>query len=74
MLSETEPTYAQRSPGKEEIAVGIDWIKTVEANNGRKFDGAFFARNVVCKLRDQTTLEFLKIQFGLRVPTQSADT
>ena len=47
-----------------EYAVGIDWIKAFPANESKRFEGMFANQNIVCKLRDPKTIEFLLAQFG----------
>lgn len=49
--------------GKEEYAVGIRWIEAVPRDDAKWFTGAFANQNVVCKLRDPATLEFLRREF-----------
>ena len=44
--------------------VGVDWVKTVSIPEAKTFTGAFANQNVVCKLRDPVTLEFLSNEFG----------
>lgn len=43
--------------------VGVDWKKTLPISKARTFTGAFANQNVVCKLRDPATLDFLKKAF-----------
>ena len=50
---------------KAEYVVGIDWIKTFPLNQAKKFPGAFSNPNIVCKLRDPKTIEFLNREFGI---------
>ena len=52
-------------PRKAEYAVGVDWIKTVPIAEAKHFDGMFANPNIVCKLRDPKTVEFLRHQFGV---------
>lgn len=47
-----------------EYAVGVKWIKTFPKVEAKTFSGAFANQNVVCKLRDPSTLEFLHKTFG----------
>ena len=49
-----------------EYVVGIRWKKTFDRNQGKWFKGAFANQNIVCKLRDQATVDFLKTEFGLQ--------
>lgn len=44
--------------------VAVDWVKTVSMDDAKTFTGAFANQNVVCKLRDPATLEFLAQEFG----------
>lgn len=53
------------NPELAEYVVGIDWKKTFDRNHGKWFKGAFANQNIVCKLRDQATVDFLKTEFGL---------
>lgn len=50
--------------GHEEYAVGVKWIETVDQAQAKRFAGAFANQNVVCKLRDPATLDFLKSEFN----------
>lgn len=52
-------------PKLAEYAVGVEWIKTFPINEAKKCDGMFANQNVVCKLRDPKTIDFLKEQFGV---------
>ncbi len=54
-------------PKLAEHVVGVDWIKTVPISDAKKFDGMFANQNIVCKLRDPETIEFLKEQLGVSV-------
>jgi hypothetical protein len=48
-----------------EHVVGIGWKKTVETNHAKRFKGAFANQNIVCKLRDQATVDFLIEEFNV---------
>jgi hypothetical protein len=55
------------TPDDEELAeyvVPIEWKKTYPLNEAKTFPGAFANQNIVCRLRDQATLDFLKESFG----------
>jgi hypothetical protein len=52
-------------PNMSEWVVGIRWSKTFPRDEARKFQGAFANQNIVCKLRDQPTLDFLKQEFSV---------
>jgi hypothetical protein len=55
-------------PGEDatraEYVVGVDWKKTVPIAEAKRFDGMFANQNIVCKLRDPKTIEFLRDNFG----------
>lgn len=46
-------------PSLAEYVVGVDWLRTVEPSSAKWFKGAFANQNIVCKLRDQPTVDFL---------------
>lgn len=48
-----------------EYVVGMDWQKTVEPTQAKWFKGAFANQNIVCKLRDQATVDFLITEFDV---------
>ena len=48
-----------------EWAVGIRWIRTFGRNEAKTFKGIFANQNIVCKLRDENTVSFLKTEFGV---------
>lgn len=48
-----------------EYVVGIDWITTFDFANAKWFKGAFANQNVVCKLRDPATVDFLVSEFNV---------
>jgi hypothetical protein len=52
-------------PTKAEYAVGVDWIKAIPIAEAKRFDGMFANQNIVCKLRDPKTIDFLREQFGV---------
>jgi len=45
--------------------VGIKWIKAFPRGEARTFRGRFANPNIVCKLRHQATLDFLRKEFGV---------
>ncbi len=51
-------------PEMSDYIVGVDWHKTFSIGEAQTFTGVFANQNVVCKLRDPATLEFLKRAFG----------
>jgi endonuclease NucS-like protein len=48
-----------------EYAVAVRWIKTFPMAEAKTFRGVFANQNIVCKLRDAATLEFLSGTFGV---------
>jgi len=50
-------------PALAEYVVGVQWQKTVEPGKAKWFKGAFANQNIVCKLRDQATVDFLIREF-----------
>jgi len=57
------PIPARQKPGKEGYAVGVRWLESVPIEEAKRFKGAFANMNVVCKLREPATLEFLNKEF-----------
>jgi len=47
-----------------EYIVGVKWRRTVPIVEAKTFAGAFANQNIVCKLRDPATIDFLKNEFG----------
>jgi len=54
-------------PELADWTVGIKWIKTVSKENALRKKGIFANQNIVCKLRDKETIEFLKEPFSIEV-------
>lgn len=52
-------------PENCEWAVKVHWKKTFSREEAKFFQGAFANQNIVCKLRHQETVDFLKQQFGI---------
>jgi hypothetical protein len=50
---------------RAEYVVSVDWIKSVPIAEAERFDGMFANQNVVCKLRDPKTIDFLRDRFGV---------
>lgn len=48
-----------------EWVVGVKWHKTFPREQPKTFPGAFANQNIVCKLRDPRTLEFLRREFNV---------
>lgn len=54
-------------PKLAEYVVGVEWLKSVPLSRAKWADGLFANQNIVCKLRDPKTIDFLKEQFGVAV-------
>lgn len=54
------------STERAEWAVGVKWVKHFPRDQAKTFKGVFANQNIVCKLRDPKTLEFLRSEFGAR--------
>lgn len=52
-------------PSVAEYVVGVEWEKTFEPAEAKWFKGAFANQNIVCKLRDQATVDFLLREFSV---------
>lgn len=48
-----------------EHVVGVEWRKTVETNQAKWFKGGFANQNIVCKLREEATVDFLITEFEI---------
>jgi hypothetical protein len=63
-LRATKAAANSDSPELSEWAVGVRWIKTVDRDHARTFKSVFANQNIVCKLRHDRTLDFLRAEFG----------
>jgi len=54
-----------KDPSKDEWIVKVKWIKIVDENNAKWFKGAFANQNVVCKLNDKETFDYLVKEFQI---------
>ncbi|MFC0812794.1 nuclease [Paracoccus panacisoli] len=52
-------------PMLAEHVVGVEWLKALPLKEAKWTDGLFANQNIVCKLRDPKTIDFLKQQFGV---------
>jgi len=50
-------------PDKASYVIGVDWKKTVDRKDAKTFPGIFANQNVVCKIYDQETADFLRKEF-----------
>lgn len=64
---EGEPT------ANAEHVVGIDWRNTVDQSQAKRFKGAFANQNIVCKLRDEATIDFLIQEFDVMRASDDLD-
>jgi hypothetical protein len=48
-----------------EWVVGVEWTKTFEREQAKRFPGIFANQNIVCLLRDTATADFLRKEFGI---------
>ena len=58
-------TKSADDPDNCAYVVGVEWKKTVDTKDARTFSGIFSNQNVVCKIRHQETVDFLKEQFDV---------
>jgi len=62
-LEAPEAGENSNEPEMSEWVAGVNWKKTFTRDEAKTFKGAFVYRSVLCKLRDQATVEFLKREF-----------
>ena len=55
----------EKDPSVDEWIVKINWVKTFNENDAKWFVGAFANQNVVCKLKDIKTFNFLLQAFEI---------
>ena len=53
------------NPELSEWPIAIKWSKAYPRDQARTFSGVFANPNIVCKLRDERTVKFVKQQFGI---------
>jgi hypothetical protein len=64
-LREPNLKHDDENPVLAEYAVGVDWQKALDFANAKRFPGAFANQNIVCKLSDPATVDFLVQEFDL---------
>lgn len=71
---QTKGNYGKNldNPDKAEYVVPVNWEKIVPKADAKKLPGYFASTHVVCKLRKQDTLDFLKSEFAA-MPQSKAD-
>ena len=65
-LEEPRMKREGQPPENAEWVVGIDWKITLPRSQAKWFKGGFANQNIVCKLRDEATVDFLLAEFGLQ--------
>jgi len=66
-LSQPNLAHDRDDPKLAEHVVGVEWLKAVGIAEAKWAEGLFANQNIVCKLRDPKTVDFLKEQFGIAV-------
>jgi len=56
-----------KDPSKDEWLVKVKWIKTFDEDKAKRFDGIFANQNVVCRLNDKETFDFLVKEFQIDI-------
>lgn len=64
-LQASQASENKDSPELSEWVVAVDWRKTVSREDAKSFKGIFANQNIVCKIRDQKTVDFLTTEFGV---------
>ncbi|MEX1028044.1 MAG: hypothetical protein WD049_08570 [Candidatus Paceibacterota bacterium] len=62
-LPEDSPWQHAKDPSQDEWLVKVNWMQTVPESQAKWFPGAFANQNVVCKIRDQNTADYLIKEF-----------
>lgn len=52
-------------PDRASYVIGVDWKTTFDRQHAKTFAGIFANQNVVCKIYDQETADFLRKEFGV---------
>ena len=55
----------EKDPSVDEWIVKVNWVKKFNESDAKWFKGAFANQNVVCKLKDTETFDFLVNEFGI---------
>lgn len=58
-------TDSADDPDNASYVVGVDWKNSVDRENAKTFAGIFANQNIVCRLYDQRTADFLRKEFGV---------
>lgn len=63
-LTQPNMSHDADDPENAEYVVRVEWLKEVPLAKAKTFAGVFANQNVVCRLRDAATLDFLIKEFG----------
>jgi hypothetical protein len=66
-LSAEEMDHSLGDPDQCEWVVGVKWHQTFPREQAKTFSGIFANQHIVCKLRDQRTLNFLRREFNVQL-------
>jgi hypothetical protein len=58
-------TDGTNDPERAAYVVGVDWVTTFDRTEAKTFPGIFANQNIVCKIYDQHTAEFLRNAFSV---------
>ena len=58
-------TESEDDPDRASYVVGVDWKKSFDRQHAKTFAGIFANQNVVCKIYDQETADFLRKEFAV---------
>lgn len=64
-LVATNMKHDRNDPDQCEWVVGVKWVCSFPRDQAKRFVGAFANQNIVCKLRDAQTVEFLRREFNV---------
>ena len=64
-LAQPNLSHDRDDPKLAEYIVGVEWLTAVPILDAKRIDGMFANQNIVCKLRDAKTIDFLKDQLGV---------
>jgi hypothetical protein len=62
---ESQRHWVDRPDENWEYAVAVDWKKWYDLGNARTFRGVFANQNIVCKLREPNTVQFVRKEFAI---------
>lgn len=65
-LEAPNPQDHKDDPELSEWVVDVEWSETFPREEAKSFKGIFASPHIVCKLRDQSTVEFLEREFEVK--------